>query len=208
MKRINIETTTRCTLKCPACVRQHYYTKNKRPILGTDISLKSLDVITDYYDNIGFCGNFSDPTTHPDLYSLLKMCIKKSKRTSISVASTHRSLGWFRRHFLLTRNKDVIWEFAIDGLPKDSHKYRINQDGEKLFDIMRVGRQLGCQVVWKYIVFNYNEDSIEEAYRLANSINVRLDIIKSVRWEDDMVKYKPKKEENYITRPFERSKYS
>lgn len=208
MKRINIETTTRCTLKCPACVRQHYYTKNKKPILGTDISLKSLDVITNFYDSIIFCGNFSDPTTHPDLYSLLKMCIKKSKRATIAVASTHRSLGWFRRHFLLTRNKDVIWEFAIDGLPKDSHKYRINQDGEKLFDIMRIGKQLGCQVVWKYIVFNYNEDSIDEAHRLANSINVRLDIIKSVRWEDDMVKYKPKKEENYITRPFERSKYS
>lgn len=208
MNHINIETTTRCTLKCPACVRQHYYTKNKRPILGTDISLKSLDVITDYYDSIGFCGNFSDPTTHPDLYSLLKMCVNKSKQVTVAVASTHRSRGWFRRHFLLTKNSNVTWEFAIDGLPSDSHKYRINQDGEKLFEIMKIGNSMGCQVIWKYILFNYNEDSVEQAHELASSIGIRLNIIKSVRWEDDMAKYRPTNEENYITRPFERSKYS
>ena len=208
MNHINIETTTRCTLKCPACVRQHYYTKNKKPIVGTDISLKSLDIITDYYDSVGFCGNFSDPTTHPDLYSLLKMCINKSRRVSISVASSFRPKGWFRRHFLLTKNANVTWEFAIDGLPKDSHKYRINQDGEKLFEIMTIGKRMGCKVVWKYILFNYNENSLEEAHRLAKSINVPLSVIKSVRWEDDMIKYKPTKEENYKSRPFDRHKYS
>ena len=65
------------------------------------------------------------------------MCVKKSKRVVLSVAATHRSLAWFRRLFLLTINKNVLWEFAIDGLPKDSHKYRINQDGQKLFEIMK-----------------------------------------------------------------------
>ena len=67
---------------------------------------------------------------------------------------------------------------------------------------------MGCKVIWKYILFNYNEDSLEEAHRLAKSINVPLAVIKSVRWEDDMIKYKPTKEENYNSRPFDRHKYS
>ena len=206
-KQINLDITNKCALACPACDRQSLI-RNKQRIDGKDISVESFRKIVDYFDHLIFCGQVSDPTHHDNFKDLLKLCVVTNKRVTVNVASTIRDIGWFTRCFLLSKGRNIEWIFGIDGLPKDSHKYRINQDGEKLFDIMKIGKQLGCQVVWKYIVFNYNEDSIEEAYRLANSINVRLDIIKSVRWEDDMVKYKPSKEENYITRPFERSKYS
>ena len=125
------------------------------------------------------------------------MCVKKSKKVILSVAATHRSLAWFRRQFLLTRNKNVLWEFAIDGLPEDSHKYRINQDGKKLFEVMNMGRKLGCQVVWKYIIFKYNENDMQEAKKRASSIRVPLNFIKSVRWEGEMSKYRPTDKNNY-----------
>ena len=203
MKSINIDTTNRCTLQCPACIRQTYYKHNKKSIPGTDISLESFDKITDYFDVISFCGNISDPTTHPNFYGLLKMCVDKSKKVDISLASSHRSVGWFKRHFLLTKNnQDISWQFAIDGLPKDSHKYRIGQDGEKLFEVMKIASLMGCNVFWKYILFNYNEDDVDEAKQLADSINVPFVIIKSVRWERDMIKYRPSDKANYLTRTF------
>lgn len=203
MKSINIDATVRCTLQCPACIRQTYYKYNNKPIPGTDISIESFDKITDYFDQISFCGNISDPTTHPNFYRLLKMCVDKSKKVDISLASSHRSLGWFKRHFLLTRNTpEITWLFAIDGLPKDSHKYRIGQDGEKLFNVMKTASSMGCNVVWKYILFNYNENDVEEAKKLADSINVPMSIIKSVRWEREMIKYRPTNEKNYLTRNF------
>ena len=202
LKRIDLDATARCTLKCPACMRQNYYGVRNKPVPGKDISIKDFEKLADYFDSICLIGNLSDPTTHPDLYSLLKICIKKSTSVILSVASTHRSKRWFKKHFLLTRYKDITWEFAIDGLPKDSHKYRINQDGEKLFDIMKMGRSMGCQVLWKYIIFNYNENDMEEARKLASKAGVRLNFVKSVRWDGDMYKYRPTNKNNYFTREF------
>ena len=158
--------------------------------------------IRDSFDDICLIGNLSDPTTHPKLYTLLKMCVEKDRSVILSVASSHRSVGWFKRHFLLTRNKNILWEFAIDGLPEDSHKYRINQDGKKLFDIMKIGHQLGCKVVWKYIIFKYNENDMDKAKDLASKSGIRLNFIKSVRWDGEMSRYRPTDKNNYFTREF------
>jgi len=202
LKRIDIDATSRCTLKCPACMRQNYYGVRNKPVPGKDISVKDFQKIVDHFDDICLIGNLSDPTTHPKLYTLLKMCIEKNRSVILSVASSHRSVGWFKRHFLLTRNKNILWEFAIDGLPEDSHKYRINQDGKKLFDIMKIGHQLGCKVVWKYIIFKYNENDMDKAKDLASKSGIRLNFIKSVRWDGEMSKYRPTDKNNYFTREF------
>ena len=204
---INIETTSRCSLKCPACVRQSYYGVRNEKVPGNDISIDDFKKITDYYDEIIFCGNISDPTTHPNLYELLKICISKNRSTVVCTAASHRPISWYKKHFLLTRNTkafktNVKWEFAVDGLPKDSKKYRVNQDGEKLYDIMKMGSEMGCDILWKYIIFKYNENDIEEAKNLASDIGVPITFIKSVRWEGDMIEYQPTDKNNFYTRDF------
>ena len=56
----------------------------------------------------------------------------------------------------------VVWYFALDGLlPEESHKYRINQDGRQVWEVMKMGAEMGCKIKWQYIVFNYNEKHIE-----------------------------------------------
>ena len=42
---------------------------------------------------------------------------------------------------------------------KDSHKYRINQDGQYLFERMLDAKNKGLNVEWQYIIFDYNEDT-------------------------------------------------
>ena len=87
LKRIDIDVTSRCTLKCPACMRQNYYGVRNKSVPGKDISVKDFQKIVDHFDDICLIGNLSDPTTHPKLYTLLKMCVKKSRSVILSVAS-------------------------------------------------------------------------------------------------------------------------
>ena len=93
MKRIDIDATSRCTLKCPACMRQNYYGVRNKPVPGKDISVKDFQKIVDHFDDICLIGNLSDPTTHPKLYTLLKMCVEKDRSVILSVASSNHSFA-------------------------------------------------------------------------------------------------------------------
>lgn len=197
-KSINLDLSNKCSLKCPACQRQlHYDGKN---IPGNEMSLDDWDKLTDYFNNISLCGQVSDPTHHSDLYSLVKIALNKDVRLSISVAASFRSPAYFNRLFLLTQGRKVEWIFGIDGLPKDSCKYRINQDGEKLYKIMKMCSSLGNKTIWQHIVFNYNENTIEECKKLASDIGVTFRLMFSPRWEGENIKYKPTNEKYFLTR--------
>jgi len=200
-KQINLDITNKCALACPACDRQSLI-RNKQRIDGKDISVESFRKIVDYFDHLIFCGQVSDPTHHDNFKDLLRLCVIKNKRVTINVASTIRDIGWFTRCFLLSKGRNIEWIFGIDGLPKDSHKYRINQDGEKLYEIMKRGSRLGVQCTWQCILFNYNENDISECEKMAKDINVKFRTILSSRWKGEMKIYKPSNQENFISRGF------
>ena len=124
-KKINLDVTNVCSLKCPGCSRQKDW--NGKPIPGEELDIESWEKITDYFDRIYLCGQISDPTHHNKFFTLLKIALRKNVALRISVAASFRSKSWFTRAFLLTRGHNVEWVFGIDGLPADSHKYRINK---------------------------------------------------------------------------------
>jgi len=82
-------------------------------------------------------------------------------------------------------------------LPKDSHKYRIHQNGEYLFEMMKLGSSMGNRISWQYIVFNYNENDVETARRLAKKHNMYFRLTFSGRWKIND-KYKPKNPKYYL----------
>ena len=43
-------------------------------------------------------------------------------------------MSWYIKAF--KANINARWIFGIDGLPNESHNYRVNQDGEKLFNVI------------------------------------------------------------------------
>ena len=51
-----------------------------------------------------------------------------------------KSKKWWTEVFQLCRGEEWWWTFALDGLPKDSHKYRINQNGEQVWEMMKYGK--------------------------------------------------------------------
>ena len=181
-KSINLDITHRCTLECPKCLRRSVPTNN----LG-DLSLDSFKKIISHFDQIEFCGQISDPIFHPQFIEFLELT--KDKRVFVHTAASHKPMDWYRDAFLA--NKNATWEFGIDGLPQDSPKYRINQNGEYLFNVMKTGVELGNDIRWQYIIFKYNENDITQAIDLAQRHKIPIHINKSSRWSGPDDQYKP-----------------
>jgi len=181
-KSINIDITYRCTLECPKCLRRFIPTNNL-----DDLSLENFKKIIKHFDQIEFCGQISDPIFHPQFIEFLKLTT--NKRVFVHTAASHKSMDWYTDAF--TANKNATWEFGIDGLPQDSHKYRINQNGEYLFKVMKVGVELGNDIRWQYIIFKYNENDITQAIDLAQRHKISIHINKSSRWKGSDDPYKP-----------------
>ena len=172
-KSINVDTTHKCTLKCGGCIRQNEdYT-----IIKNEITLQEFEKIVDYYDEILLCGGQSDPIFHTKLNQMLKMCKDKNKVVQVHTAANHKLKKVYNEAF--ASNLDAKWIFGIDGLPEQSHIYRKGQDGQFLFERMLEAKKLGMYVEWQYIVFDYNEDNLLDAYKIAKENGIVFQILET-----------------------------
>ena len=139
-RKINFEPGITCRLKCPGCyMRADGMSKTKNPIdynsMAWDrrynIPLEKYKVIFDVFDEFEFCGNLSDPIYHPDFIETLKYLKGKNLEIIFRTNGSGKSAEWWTEVFELCSWEKWRWVFALDGLPKDSNKYRINQDGDR-----------------------------------------------------------------------------
>jgi len=184
-KNLNIDIGIRCTLQCSECQRT-IHKKENWPIPGKDMTIEQFDKISNFFKGrrIYFCGSFSDPIFNPDLIEMLRMCKTKKIKAFVHTAASHKSENWYIKAF--ESNVDVSWVFGIDGLPHESHLYRVNQDGEKLFNIMLKANSIltpRC-TEWQYIIFDYNINSIQSALELARKNNIYFFTIDTNRKEN------------------------
>ena len=183
MYGINLDISNRCTNRCPGCAREKF-----KHVPGSDITLSDMEKITDFFEAITFCGQVSDPTLHPNFHELLAICIKKNRKVVVQTAVAVKPKIWWTKSFLMSMGRNVEWIFAIDGLPKDSNTYRVNQDGEKLYDIMLRCASFGVNTQWQYIIFNYNEKDVETCKTIANNHGIKFLQITSGRWGTEVLK--------------------
>ena len=192
--KINLDITHRCTLQCQRCNRAIFASRGLK-VPGEDMTMENFKKIIDYFEEVYFCGQISDPIFHPQFIEFLKLL--KGRKTIIHTAASHKKEEWYKKAF--EANTDAYWTFGIDGLPKDSHKYRINQDGEHLFKMACIGSKIVKKVKWQYLIFKYNENDIDKARKLAKDNNLILELQKSSRFfEDDPLK--PTNKNYYIER--------
>ena len=182
-KMLNIDLTHRCPLECVRCGRQTSFRNRGLAVPGHDLSLDDFEKITNHFSQVSFCGQYSDPIHHPQFLDILAICKKKNINLEVHVASSFKPKKFFIDAF--KTYPEARWVFGIDGLPEESHKYRINQDGVKLFEIMLESKKhLKTIPHWQYIIFKYNENSIDNAKLLAKEHNLDFMIINSARWID------------------------
>ncbi len=193
-KPINLDITNKCPLECPACMRNKgsYYSRNKHKY--KEMSIEDFQKILDTFSYIEFCGQQSDPLAHTHFIKLVKMAY--SHKLDIHTASSHRKESFYDEAYEAS-GFNTTWVFGLDGLPEESHKYRINQDGVHLYEMMKLGANKGCNIFWQYIVFNYNQDHIEQAKQMAENDGIEFLLCFSSRWDNEgdvMYKYKPRDE--------------
>jgi len=189
-RNLNIDITHRCALECPMCQRQTMYKKYDKKVPGKDISISEIKKIISFYKDLSFCGQYSDPVHHPKFIEILKLLLHNNISCMVHNASSTKSKEWYIKAF--KSNPKANWVFGIDGLPNESHKYRINQNGTKLFDIMIESKKyLIHNPTWQYIIFRYNENHIEQAKKIANDIDVNILFINSSRWRNSNDIYRP-----------------
>ena len=132
---------------------------------------------------------------HPKFLEILEMAYKKPHSVSVHHATGYKKMEWYIKAF--KAHPKARWWFGIDGTPDVSHKYRINQDGQKLFEIMCESvKHLRTQPIWQYIIFRYNEDPemIKKAQQMASNIGgigVQFMIMHSSRWLKGDDPYRP-----------------
>jgi MoaA/NifB/PqqE/SkfB family radical SAM enzyme len=182
-KMLNVDITHRCPLECLRCGRQTSFRNQGLAVPGHDLSLDDFEKITNHFPEVSFCGQYSDPIHHPQFLDILAICKKKNIQTEVHVASSFKPKKFFIDAF--KTYPEARWVFGIDGLPEESHNYRVNQDGVKLFEIMLESKKhLKNKPNWQYIIFKYNENSIDNAKLLAKEHNLNFMIINSARWID------------------------
>jgi len=198
-KGINVDISFRCPLECLRCQRYTSFSANGLKVPGEDMPLDRFEKILDRFDHINFCGQVSDPVHHPKFLEILKMCNDREKTISVHHASAGKPESWYPKAYAAAPR--ARWFFGLDGLPNESHKYRKNQDGEKMFRIMiEATKHLLTPPIWQYIVFSYNEDNVEEAVKLIEGIdNIMFRVIHSSRWLGDNDWLKPKSPDSSLS---------
>ena len=179
---VNLDITHRCLLQCPKCLRQQFPGLHMR---GHDIELKNLEKIIDSpFEQFNFCGQMGDCVYHSKFLDILKLCDNYKKKFIFHTNGHGKREKWWNEVSDIIQNKNKFtFVFALDGLPKDSHIYRKNQDGVKVWEVMKKLAKINSNIKWQYIIFKYNENDIEEARKMAYENNIIFYPILSTRWE-------------------------
>ena len=178
-KGLNIENTARCTLLCSQCKRTTFLRLNDKSFPGKDLTPEQFKKVVGHFDYITFGGQLSDPVFGKHFLELLKICYENNVTTRVLTAATGKPESFYKEAFEI--NPHAIWTFGIDGPPHLSHNYRVNQDGEFLFKMMCMGKQMGIKVIWQYIIFPFNEQYIEKYKKKAKKLKIPMMFIVSER---------------------------
>ena len=195
--KIQIETTSRCTLACPYCERT--IKKGTGKYYKGDLSLEALhDVInTKRWERVNDCGNYGDPTFYKYFHEFLDIMIDSPVNMyNCSVAATGRPKNWWKitiDKFLMMKQKDIKVNivFGIDGLKGTSEKHRINQNYDEIWNNMIECKKAGLNSIWQVIATSKNENEIKKIYEISEKLSIPVRLVISPRFKPDD-KLKPK----------------
>ena len=173
-RRIHIEISSKCTLKCPRCPR----TELKPELVNREISLLEFqraftaDLLSEI-DEITFCGDIGDPIYARDFLDIVKY-IKQSRFDThliIVTNGSYRDTAWWIELGELLTNDDTV-TFSVDGWDQESNeKYRVNSNFESIVNGAKALRaNSNCIMNWSAIYFNFNEREMGHIQHLAESL--------------------------------------
>jgi MoaA/NifB/PqqE/SkfB family radical SAM enzyme len=181
---LHIEPSSRCTLRCPQCPRTEYIDN----IELEDCDIESTVKLIKEKKHVIMCGNHGDPIYHPKFHKLISSMRTANPALSIGMHTNgaFRSIDWWEKTASILDHRDNI-TFSIDGLPTNNHLYRVNSKWESIENGIRtlVEHNPDIKIVWKWILFKYNQHDIDAGIELARKLGFHgFRVVKSVRYED------------------------
>lgn len=186
---LHIETTNRCTLKCPACPRTVWHNLIKRPVPKADLNLDHLKSFLDCesmkeIDQFLLCGDYGDTIYYPRLFEMIKMFRHKSFK--IKTNGSRRSKEWWQElNSLLTEEDEII--FGIDGIDEENLKYRVNADWDSILTGIDVVTKGPATIKCSTLIFDFNKDKLKEISDWAESKGMEWVSEKSMRFGDEKI---------------------
>jgi len=195
-KKIQLETTSRCSLQCPYCQRTVEAGTGKYS--KSDLSLEVLQDIfsTSGVERIEDCGRYGDPTFFKQYHEMLDIIIDSPvDRYNMSVAATGRGEEWWNTtidKFVAIKNSGTtpVITFGIDGLKDTSAVHRVGQNFDEIWNAMINCHSAGIRVVWQVIPTSANEHQIDEIKEIAENLGIEIKMALSNRFrgkEDPLI---------------------
>lgn len=171
-KSLHIETTTRCTLACPACPRTSWQNITGRPVIKSDLNIDLLEKFLDcpggrLFNQFYLCGDYGDTIYYPELLKLIERFRDRVSFSIVTNGSRQSPRFWNQLAEVLT-SKDTVC-FSIDGLEDTNHLYRVNSDWDSIMQGLDIMTRSLAKVHWKTIVFKHNYKDLDKIKALAES---------------------------------------
>lgn len=184
---LHIELTNKCTLKCARCARTTFIDQfGTSKWKNSDISLDALQKFIDidlHSVTVSLCGNYGDPIYHNEFVNIIQWFKHKGANLLIFTNGSYKTINWWQEVAKVLTNNDTVL-FAIDGVPENFTQYRVNADWDSIQQGIRVLADSDCRVIWKYIPFSFNEEDIDRARSIAQSLGMdNLVVDPSDRWD-------------------------
>jgi len=134
------------------------------------------------------CGNHGDPIYHAEFHELLTALRADQPHVVFDIITNgaFRSEHWWQTTAGLLQDFDRI-TFSIDGMPNTNHIYRVNSKWSTIELAIKTLRQHGpvrLKLIWKHILFRYNEHEVQDALDIAKSLGFdKFTLVGSVRNE-------------------------
>ena len=188
-----LEPTNICTLKCSKCPRTVFIDKFPSKWVNKQLNLDHLKNFIDVDINkkmFIISGTSGDPIYYNDLFELVLWIKQNGGLVTIETNGSYKSREWWKKICSLLDENDAV-VFAIDGIPENFTKYRINADWQSI----KVGIEETVKTtrsVWKFIPFAFNENNIQQATKISTDLGMyKFYLDPSSRWSGDDDPLKP-----------------
>lgn len=193
---LNIETTTRCTLKCPACSRTWW-----NETLGKKVPIHDIDIEQLYnflncatgkqIKMLDLRGDWGDCIYYPKLFDFIDK-FRKEKIFRIVTNGSRQTKKFWNNLASRLGHADTL-EFSIDGLEDTNHLYRRNSDWQSLMTALDIIGKSKAKMVWRTRVFSFNENILDKMEKFANDKGAVFQYQYTHRFGDASLKPKSKK---------------
>ena len=188
VRKLQLEPTSYCNLKCPACPVTHFHTEpafrdDRANLLPLEVMLSVVEQLPDlelilFYD-------YGESFLHKDAIPFLQTVRRQRPDILLHTSTNGLALNAKKIEALATEPLIDLIVFSIDGAWQESYsRYRVNGNLQRALANMealvraceRAGTAERVQIIWQYILFEWNDsdEELDEARRRAADIGVPL----------------------------------